>query len=101
MVSSAALFGAAFFESDVFAADTDVKVDRFPAWVGGKKPGRSDLHRCNTGFASFDAARDERFHADGCSNFRVLGPHENFLRNAGLQNAAAAHNDHLVSERQS
>jgi hypothetical protein len=100
MVSGAALFGAAAFECDVLASDADLVVGVVAAGIGGSQFSGTDSEHGDACVTTLKTAGNHRFDADGGCDFRMLRFGKNLLRRTRLQDASAAHDEHLIAKRE-
>jgi hypothetical protein len=100
MISRAALVSAAFLERHVFASDANVKVQFITAGISRNKFCRPHLKERDAAITLLDATGRNCLDSDCRCNFAMLRSSKDFLRRTALQNAARAHNQHLIAERQ-
>src|SRR5207244_5979382 len=98
MVSCAALLRTALFQGDVLAANAHVELCGITARIGRRDLRRPDFEHRNAARTCYQTPRGNCFDSNGGGDLTVLRPREDFLWRTGLQNPAAVHNDHPVTE---
>src|SRR5438132_814922 len=100
MIPRTAVFGPPLFERHVLAANAHVEVLFVTTRICCEYLCGSDLQQGCAGLPPLNASCDDRLNANRCGYFTVLWPREDLPRRTGLQNAAAAHDQHLIAEGQ-